>query len=326
MLVAPALLLGAVLIASGALKWRAPASLEEFEQLGVPKVLHRQWIARLHPWGEFALGLILMTTGGWVGLLAATIGAALMGTYLALVIRARASTADASCACFGSTKRITAVTIARNVWLMLLGAAAVGTSWRLPLIGGPLAAMQADTWATVLFGVAAALTVALVMWPDTKKDDVPAEAVRPASDDELDYVRSITPAIPVTLADGSTQTLRELSQQRPLLMLAVSATCGACTSTIESRHAWRELLPEVDIRLIVTVAPEDTPITETGPMMSMHDAQQLVGVSLGYASTPSAVLFGVDGMLAGGPVRGGATIQEFVDDIYESLHGERPAR
>jgi hypothetical protein len=40
--------------------------------------------------------------------------------------------------------------------------------------------------------------------------------------------------------------------------------------------------------------------------------------------TPSAVLLGMDGLLAGGPVVGHPDIETFVADIYESLHGVRP--
>ena len=329
LLIGPALLLGGVLIASGALKLRGPADLTEFDQLGVPPALRRQWIATAHPWGELLLGIVLIVTGGWIGALAALAATLLMVAYLVLVSRALRATPDASCACFGSTKRITGATIARNAWLSLLGVLAFAASWALPLLGGPLAALSGDAWAWLVVVLAAAATVALVMWPE------PADAVaaapqasgvgdRVGSNEDLDYIRSITPAVPVVMADGTTQTLRDLSSGRPLLMLAVSSTCGSCTSTIESRERWRELLPEVDIRMIMTAAPDETEIAERSHPMSMHDPDRRVAPSLGYTSTPSAVLFGMDGMLAGGPVSGADAIREFVGDVYESLHGERP--
>lgn len=334
LLVAPALLLGGVLIASGALKLRTPADLDEFAQLGVPVALRRPWIARLHPWGELALGVILLVAGSWLGALAALAATVLMGAYLVLIVRALRATPDASCACFGTTKKITPVTVVRNAWLTLLGVAAVVTTWTLPLLGGPLAALAGDGWAWLVVLLATALTVALVMWPEPTASEptasdapaTPGALTAPTSGqgEELDYVRSITPAIPVTLADGSTQTLRELSSLRPLLLLAVSATCGSCTSTIESRERWRELLPEIDIRLILSAEPHATPIAETAHPMSLHDPQRLVAPSLGYVQTPSAVLLGLDGLLAGGPVSGADDIREFVADVYESLHGERP--
>ena len=38
--------------------------------------------------------------------------------------------------------------------------------------------------------------------------------------------------------------------------------------------------------------------------------------------TPTAILFGIDGLLAGGPVVGYLPISEFIADIDESLHPE----
>lgn len=329
LLIGPALLLGGVLIASGALKLRTPAYLTEFDQLGVPAALRRQWIAAAHPWGEMLLGTVLLVAGGWIGALAALAATLLMVAYLVLVSRARRATPDASCACFGSTKKITTATIARNAWLSMLAVLAFAAAWALPVLGGPLAALGVDGWAWVLVILAAVATVALVMWPEPMDAPTPAPQASgvgdgAGSDGELDYIRSITPAVPVMMADGSTQTLRELSSSRPMLMLAVSATCSSCTSTIESRERWRELLPEVDIRMIMTAAPDEADIAERAHPMSMHDPERRVAPSLGYTSTPSAVLFGMDGMLAGGPVSGADAIREFVGDVYESLHGERP--
>lgn len=330
-LVAPALLLGGVLLASGALKLRTPASLDEFAQLGVPASLQKMWIARLHPWGELALGLVLIVAGGWLGALAALAAAALMGTYLVLVVRARRATPDASCACFGSTKKITMVTIVRNAWLTLLGLFAAAAAWSLPLWGGPLAALGQGEWAWLIVIVAAVFTTALIMWPESASVPAPVAPVpaseselMPGGDEQLDYVRSITPAVPVTLADGSTVTLRDLASARPLLTLSVSATCASCESTIAAHKAWRALLPELDIRLLLADGPEASPLTDTAEPMTMHDPNFWVSESLGYVTTPTAVLFGIDGLLAGGPITGGDAIAEFVGDVYESLHGLRP--
>lgn len=326
LLVAPALLLGGVLIASGALKLRTPADLSEFQQLGVPVGLQRMWIARVHPWGELALGLALTLLGGWLGVAAAVVAAVLMGAYLALVVRARAVTPDASCACFGSTKKITRVTVVRNAWFTVLAIAAVSTVWALPVWGGAAAAAAPD-WAWIAFAAAAVLTTTLILWPD---DEIAPASAAPAAvraadgEEELDYIRSITPAVPVQLADGTTLTLRELSARRPMLVLAVSPTCGSCQETIESRERWRALLPELDIRLLLTQAPEGSELIDRTEPMSLHDPERWVSQSLGYHASPSAMLFGVDGLLAGGPVSGGANIRTFVGDIYESLHGLRP--
>ncbi len=327
--VAPALLLGGVLIASGLLKLRGPADLHEFEQLGVPAPLHRLWIVRAHPWGEVALGILLWSTGSWLGGLVGAVATVLMGAYLVLVVRARRATPDASCACFGSTKKITTVTIVRNAWLTLLGVLSVASAAVLPLWGGALAGLTDVGWAWVAVVATAVVTTVLILWPEPPPASPPATAAPAvahpgADDDQLEYVRLITPAISVQLADGSWRTLRELAAYRPVLMLAVSATCASCASTIASRGRWRELLPEVDVRVLVTQSPEASDLLELEEPMSLHDASLRVAVSLGYYANPSAVLFGIDGLLAGGPVTGAEDIEEFVGDIYESLHGVRP--
>ena len=42
------------------------------------------------------------------------------------------------------------------------------------------------------------------------------------------------------LADGTTVNLRDLAARRPILLLAVSEMCGACTTVIESAPGWRQ--------------------------------------------------------------------------------------
>jgi hypothetical protein len=46
---------------------------------------------------------------------------------------------------------------------------------------------------------------------------------------------------------------------------------------------------------------------------------------LRVTSTPTAVLLGTDGMLAGGPLAGSTAIEEFVADIEAQLAEARPA-
>jgi hypothetical protein len=299
--------------------------------LGVPKLLRRQWLLRLHPWGEIALGAALVVLGGWLGLAAAIVAVALMAGYLWLVVRARGASEDASCACFGSKRRITRVTIMRNVWLLALAVASAAVIWTAPLLGGALAVAFTGWWGTVLGAAAAALTAALVLWPDEPRavaaeaPQTPVAEVPVDGDGELDYVRTRTPAVPLFLADGTRVNLREITRARPLLMLAVSSTCGSCTMVIEKSPEFRTLLPEVDVRLMFTHAHDSGRLSELTEPQSLHDPDHLVSSSIQDWRVPSAVLFGIDGLLAGGPVTGVREIDEFVGDIYESLHGVRPA-
>ena len=322
------LMLAAVLIVSAVAKLRAPDDLEGWTALGVPRALRKEWLRRLHPWGEAALGLALAVLGGWLGLVAALVAVALMSAYTVLVARVAARRDDTACACFGARKQVTRVTVLRNVWLTALAIATAAVIWATPLLGGALAAgIPQFPWLVAL--AVAAVTTALVLWPDSGTDAAStaggAAGISVATEDDLDYIRTRTPAVPVTQADGSVTDLRTLSARRPVLLLAVSSMCGSCEPVRDKRAEYRALLPEVDVRLLLA-EPLSSGWTERGEPQTLHDVDDYVGASLGYAGTPSAVLLGADGLLAGGPVTGDLAVDRFVDEIYESLHGERPHR
>ncbi|MGB4135204.1 MAG: MauE/DoxX family redox-associated membrane protein [Microbacterium sp.] len=323
----PPLLVASVLIASGVAKLRRPDDLVGWADLGVPATLRRTWLLRFHPWGEIVLGAALALLGGVLGELASIVVLALMAGYLIFVVRIVQAGTDTTCACFGARKKITAMTVVRNGWYVLLSAAAVATAWANPLWGGPVAALDGAGWLWAIGLAAAGVTVALTMWPAPVEGEAPAavQAVPAASDDDDDYVRVRTPSVPVTRADGELVNVRTLSMTgQPLMLLALNPGCGSCVGVYEKLAAIRALLPEVSVRLLLTGAPETSGWTEKTEPQSLHDPKRYVRDSIAEWSTPSAVLLGMDGLLAGGPVTGGSSILQFVDDVYESLHGVRP--
>lgn len=319
------LVLAVMFVASGIAKLRRPDDEAGWADLGIPKSLRQPWLMRLHPWAEIVLGLALALLGGWLGALAALAALALMVAYLVMVARTVARKADASCACFGARKRVTRVTVIRNAWLSVLAAATVAVIWDNPLWGGALARGQ---WALILALAVAAVTVGVILWPEADAvDEQPAEAAPMAvptggADDELDYIRTRTPAVPVTLADGTVTTLRRLSGATPQLILSVSETCGACTLVIEKIPEWRRRLPEIEIRVLVRTPPGEGSLSSTEEPQSLHDVERYVIESVTEGRVPAAVLLGVDGLLAGGPVTGNQRVAEFVEDVYASLHEE----
>lgn len=319
------LVMAAVLIASAIGKLRRPDDLAGWSEIGVPQTFRREWLLRAHPWGELALGVALAVLGSVLGVLAALVCLVLMAAYLWLVWRAVARADDASCACFGARKRVTEVTVVRNVWLTAVAALTVAVIWTNPLMGGALAsAVQASAWLWILAAAIAAVTALLVVWPEGGEEPpaIAAESARDAAsddEDELDYLRTRTPAVPVTLADGSTVNLRSLTMRRPLLLLAVSASCGGCEPVIEKIDEWRALLPQLDVRFLLAHEPELGRLTQREEPQSLHDPFGYVSGSIQDWPTPTAVLFGIDGLLAGGPVIGSEAIEEFVLDIRETL-------
>lgn len=320
------LVLAGVLVASAIGKLRHPDDPAGWAELGVPKALRRPWLVRIHPWAELALAVALAVLGGLLGILAAVVATALMAAYLWLVWRTLRREVDASCACFGERRPVTRVTVIRNAWLTVLALGTASVIGTTPLVGGAVAAAVTTAEPGWLLGVAVAvITVLVIRWPEGGADATDAapvaSAVVPASDDELDYVRTRTPSVPVTLADGSLVNLQQLTMVRPMLLLSVSATCGGCEPVIEKVPEWRRLLPEVDVRLLLSHAPQDGTLTELTAPQSLHDPHGYVSGSLAeFWSTPTAILFGVDGLLAGGPEVGYLDIVRFVEDIHATLH------
>lgn len=331
--IAFALVMAVVLIASGVAKLRTADDLAGWESLGVPAALRRQWLLRLHPWGEIALGVALAVLGGGLGFAAAVVCLALMVAYTVLVWRAFRRDGDASCSCFGAAAPITGRTLARNLWLTTLALAGVATIWANPLWGGAAAAVIVqDAWLWVVAALVAAVTALLITRAEQAPAAEPVASLMPAphlgevADDDgmFEYLRTRIPAVSVTLGDGTPANLRDLALQKPMLLLAVSETCGACATTRERVPEYRRLLPEVDVRLLITAKPEESGITEIAEPQSLHDPGGYVRASIADWGVPTAVLLGADGLLAGGPESGPDAVEAFVGDIYESLHGERP--
>lgn len=320
------LILAAVLIASAIGKFRHPDDISGWAEIGVPRPLRQEWLRRLHPWGELVLGVAVAVLGSILGVIAAIIAVLLMGAYTWLVVRTVMRTEDASCACFGARKPVTRVTVVRNVWLTIVAIVAAGTVWATPLFGGALVGAVLG-WQWLIGLAAAAATAAVILWPESAAPS-PAPTEPPlvvsGGDDDLDYVRTRTPAVPVSTADGTVHNLRTLAAQKPIVLLAVSPTCGACEAVIAKAPEWRKLLPEVDVRMLLRTAPQQGTMMELDEPQSLHDPEGYVSGSIQDWPTPTAVLLGMDGMLAGGPVIGIDDISEFIGDVYESLHGERP--
>lgn len=314
------LILAGVFVASGIGKLRVPDDADAWADLGVPRVLRRAWLVRAHPWGELALGVALSLLGGLPGVIVSGGALALLVGYLALVLRARLRSPDASCACFGARSTITGATVARNGWLVALAAATVLLIGANPVAGGALLAIGWPRAATI---VAASLTVLLVMWAGpqgTARGDSSTGGPATPGAGELDYIRTRTPALPVTLADGTTTTLRRLADLRPQLIVSLSESCGPCREVLPLIPEWRTRLPEVDVRVLVQTPPGTGALSSTAEPQSLHDVGRYVIDSITDGATPSAVLLGADGMLAGGPVSGSGEIRSLVDDIYDSLH------
>lgn len=328
LIVAPTAVIAIVLITSGAAKLRRPDDEEGWAQLGVPAALRRQWLIRLHPIGEIVLAVALLALGGAAGTAAAGLAALLFSSYLVLVWRAWRATPDASCACFGRRRPIGARTIVRNSWLVLLAVLSALTVGAAPRVGG-VAVLVLESWPWAIAAVIAVVT-ALLVWESPGADSAVGsspggdggQALMAAGD--VEYVRTRTPAVMISLADGTEVNLRDLAARGPILLLAVSESCAACGPVIARVPSWRTLLPEVSVRLLLQLPARTSALADTSEPQTLHDPWMRVRDSIDDWVTPTAVLVGADGYLAGGPVTGAEAIEDFVGDVYEALHGVRP--
>ena len=319
-LVLAPIILAVVLVVSAVGKLRSPrASAEAFRDLRVPPPLASRYVVEALPYAELLLALSLLLLGGAAGVVAAAAAVLLFTAYLVLVARALGFEEDVDCACFGAFApgRITRRTILRNAWLVALAALAVAASTQGQSVAARVMNGQSPWW-WLAGALAAAATVAFTVGTSHEDESRTPQPYAEVPGDG-DYLRVRTPALPVVLGDGSTTHLRRLSADRPQLLLHVSETCGSCMEVIEVVPVWREKLPAVDVRLVLRSEPGATALTERVEPLSVHDPEGLIGETFDMQPTPSAVLLGSDGLLAGGPVVGSYAVPDFVEDILREL-------
>jgi hypothetical protein len=335
-LVAAPLLLAAVLAVSGVGKLRDDdaATAAEWTDLGVPAALNTRTLRRAHPWAELALALALVVLPGWLGVAAAIAAVALTLAYLVMIARAAARPEPAECACFGTGARtaITGRTVARNALLVLLAVLAVVHA---ASAGSPLAVLlgaPAATWGW-LAGLALAVVVVGLLVPvppavvdDGAPDDaLPARASGAAPyDAEGEYLRTLTPFAVLEDRAGAKHNIVNLSARQAQLLVFMRAGCGPCTTTGNQVAEWQERLPELALRVVVS-QPIDSLEGDYAHWQpfAMHDPDGLAARMLRVSGTPTAVLLGTDGLLAGGPVSGSTAIAEFVEDVAAQLEEAR---
>ncbi len=313
LLLAPAATATVLLLSGSAKLGDVTGTRLAFVAMRVPSVLSRPAFVRMLPYLELALAAALLLTWGWVLAVVGAVVTLLFVAYAVLVARVLGTGESVECHCFGSLgdDRVTALTLARNVVLVVLAGLAAafgaGGSGVLPALGD----LERGEWywpaMTVLVVVAAVLVVR------------PGRSAAPDDGQEVEYLRQPIPVGVLATEDGRRVQLRELAGERPQLLVFMSVGCGSC-------HVLADLLPGMAERLgIVQVATVFADSLRTLPeqwkqpgVTPYHDPDKAV-TDLFTSLRPAAVLFGADGLLAGGPVIGVREIEGFVDDIVAEL-------
>jgi thiol-disulfide isomerase/thioredoxin len=313
-----ALTLAAVLATSGVAKLRdRVATRDAFDALRVPGVVPKDAAAAALPWVELALAALLLLSPAPLLAPIAVAVLVLMLAYTALIARALGFDEPVTCSCFGSLGRhdVDRTTLARNLLLTLLAAA---LTW-LAFAGGSVPAAAADLdaggwWALLAAAAAAAVAVLVVGTPPSAGDGPVGEL--------LDYERQAIPYGVLALPDGRTSSLVELASTQARLLVVLSPGCGPCVRTAEHLDDWAaRLAPAVGLLAVYPDVASAAAAQQHARELSASEPELNVR-RVFSAGTPSAVLLGADGYLAGGPVAGEDAVAEFVEDVLSVLADE----
>jgi hypothetical protein len=305
------LTLAVVLTVGGVAKLRTGGNgTDDLLELGVPSWLATRPLARVHPWTELLLALGLVASTGILALVLAWLAALLMAAYLVLVARAARSITPKTCTCFGEPAVITGRTVVRNAALTGLGVVAI---WAATRGGGPTLLAEGGTqeWAWIGGAAAVALVVHLT-WGGAGDAATAEHAVPPETQN---YEGQPIPLVCISDAAGMPITLRTLCRTRAALVVFVRPTCGSCRLVLSRLPGYAASLPHLAFHAVT-----DVDIHQLGPEMSHLAATLLYDTRGEYQAaftipTPSAILLGVDGLIARGPIVGSDDIATFVDAL-----------
>lgn len=319
------LLLAAVLVTSGIGKLRHPqGAAEAMIALKVPDALNRPWLIQAHPWAEIVLAVLLLVLPHPASVVVALAGLALFTTYLILVWRVVAAGEEASCNCFGSfgSDTVDGWTVARNSLLVALSVITVVDA----AMGGSALAYFGDLETQAWWLLGLALTAA-VTYLVVRESPAPVADEVLYDEPEEDYLRLPIPDVPVRLAEGGEElSLRELAGERAQVLLLLNPGCGPCKMITGKLPGWATDVPEIDFRVMHPMTHDN--MREISPVWDpfyVQDVGGSVGQVFGNPGRPAAILLGMDGLLAGGPVQGYPAVEQLVADVSEQIADAREA-
>ncbi|HRW20137.1 MAG TPA: MauE/DoxX family redox-associated membrane protein [Dermatophilaceae bacterium] len=334
-LVLAMLMLALVLGVSGLAKLRDRDGVTASAQaLRLPTWLTGSWLRWALPAGELGLALALLLLGSTPLVAAAALALLLTVAYWAIIARALRFEVPVTCGCLGrlGDNTVRPRTLARNTLLVLLAALTLYAALAHLSVPTGLGAVSGPGWLWALLAALVAATAVLTFGrggpvrppgahrhgagPQPTTIATPAAAPTDGEDGALDYQRLPIPYGVLLDEHGEPVVLRTWAAAGARLLLFLSPGCAPCQLTAERAPAWRARLAPVVTVHIVRRAGSDVSRAEAG---TLADRDGVVGLTLDCLRTPSAVLLGADGLLAGGPVAGLEAIAAFVDEVAEQL-------
>ncbi|MSS45159.1 hypothetical protein FYJ43_03650 [Cutibacterium sp. WCA-380-WT-3A] len=314
-----AVLLAVVLVVSGVSKVQSRDAVgDALDALGLPGSQLPSRVLSTLPWAEVALGVLLVVAGGTFGVVVAACAVGLFCAYLIIIVRAVATIPDpVDCHCFGDVAPgdIGARTIVRNVLLVVASVLAllVAIDDRRPVVVRVIRAPEADLW-WWLAAVLTAAVVALILYRPAGERKKVTDA-----EDLADYESTPIPLASVVDVDGATKTLRALVRERPVLLLFIKPGCAPCEQVLSKALGWVRLLPEVDVRCVVTSESVRENLPEALGSLCLVDKAGSATLVFEVDRYPTAWLLGVDGRIAGGPQMGPPNIETMIHDMRRAL-------
>lgn len=303
--------------------------------LDLPTWVLPSWLARAIPVIEIALVVGLLSPWARLFEVAATATLLLMLAYWVLIARGLTITPRPSCGCFGDIDQpISRRTLLRNTLLVAAAGAAVALAGSGRTVWSVLSDAGIADWLWLGLTLAACAVAVLVLgtkvevesppvWPEPSAD-LTADPFEPlcasdvAEEDDDDYVRRPTPELLLHNPESGPITLAELSAERAQLLIFVNCYCASTTATAALIEGWQEQLTLADLRLVFSV-PIAGQFVGNVPPGTLVDHAAIAWRRLGLKDSPSALLLGADGYLAGGPVDGIDEIREFVEEVRDAL-------
>jgi hypothetical protein len=333
------------------------ATVDAMTSLRLPIPSLHPLIAVVLPIAEIVLAVTLWLPWRGIQTVVACLVAVLMFAYLVIIARALCFPETVHCSCFGSlgSPTVSSATLARNVVLSVLGVttvvlAAGGTleqALRTDL--GAAAGLALSVLVAVLLtvftlggsdrsegaGDEAATAPAATTTPATAgraaAADRDSDAARPDTDprvpapedaDPEDYVRLPIPFGVIVEKGNRLRTTNELLRESAQLLIWINPGCGPCERILTQVPQWEAALtPMVQLRVLFgrpvdALAPGTLERAGSHPA---HDLEQNVLRSLHAGHAPAAVLLGVDGLTAGGPVDGPDAVRALVQELIAEV-------
>lgn len=294
--------------------------------LRLPAWILPPWLARSIPAIEAVVALGLLAPWLPVFTVASAAAVLLLLTYWLLIARGLTLSSRPTCGCFGEVDQpISTRTLLRNTLLLALAAATLALALSGRDLWTVLSDNRAGDWLWLALAAVACATAALVLGAPrprpTRVSAVHAGAASgagPAEDEVGDYVRVPTPELVLHDPGSGPVTLPELSAKRAQLLIFVNCHCVSTTEAVAALAGWQDRLDLVDVRLVFSVPILDS-VLPVPPPGTLVDHRGLAWRALDLSVSPSAVLLGADGHLAGGPVAGSTDVWSFVDDVADAL-------